>query len=109
MRLRRKLHRLTVSARALLLALLCLPLGGCLVASAVTAVVVLPVKLVGAGIDAAVTTDAEADQQRGRDAREAEEKAKKAADKAKKQQAKADKDAAKAAAKAAPAVADPTS
>ncbi len=108
MRLRRKLHRLTSRRRALLAALLCLPLGGCLVASAVTAVVVLPVKLVGAGIDAAVTTDAETDQKRGREAREAEEKQKKAADKARKQQAKADKDAAKAAAKAAPAAVDPT-
>ena len=96
MRLRRKLHRLTTQARALALALLCLPLGGCLVASAVTTVVLLPVKVVGAGIDAVVTTDAEADEKRGREAHEAEEKAKKAQAKQAKADAKAAKDAAKA-------------
>ena len=41
MRLRRKLHRLNIVARPLALALLCLALGGCVVASAVTTVVLL--------------------------------------------------------------------
>jgi len=96
-RLRRKLHRLNIVARPLALALLCLALGGCVVASAVTTVVLLPVKAVGAGIDAVVTTDAEADEKRGREAREAEEKARKAQQKQAKADAKAAKDAAKAA------------
>jgi hypothetical protein len=57
-------------------------LGGCLVAKVATAVVVLPVKLVGAGIDAAVTTDAERDQARGKALRKQEQSETKAAAKA---------------------------
>jgi len=97
MRLRRKLHRLN-RARAAAALLVALALTGCLVASAVTTVVLLPVKAVGAGIDAIVTTDAEADEKRGREAREAEEKSEKARKKAAKADAKAAKDAAKASA-----------
>ena len=61
--------------RALLLLTATLPLGGCLVAKVATTAVLLPVKVVGAGIDAVVTTQAEADEKRGREARKAEEKA----------------------------------
>ncbi|HVM37438.1 MAG TPA: hypothetical protein VM265_03500 [Sphingomicrobium sp.] len=62
-----------------LIALMCtVPLlGGCVVATvAKTAVDVatLPVKVVSAGVDAATTSQAEADQKRGREMREAEER-----------------------------------
>jgi hypothetical protein len=76
-RLRRKLHRLRRAPALVLIAALLLP--GCLVARVATAVVVLPVKLVGAGIDAAVTTDAERDQARGKAERKQEEADAKAA------------------------------
>ncbi|MGL4543919.1 MAG: hypothetical protein ACRCUI_15560 [Polymorphobacter sp.] len=85
-----------------MLAVLGLPLAGCVVASAVTTVVLLPIKVVGAGIDAVVTTDAEADEKRGRDAREAEEAATKAQAKAAKADAKAAKAKAAKAKSAAP-------
>jgi hypothetical protein len=52
-------------------------LGGCVAATvARTAVDVatLPVKVVSAGVDAATTSQAEADQKRGREIREAEER-----------------------------------
>jgi hypothetical protein len=52
-------------------------LGGCVAATiAKTAVDVatLPVKVVSAGVDAATTSQAEADQKRGREIREAEER-----------------------------------
>ena len=62
-----------------LLALFILPaLSGCVVAQvADTAVdvVSLPVKAVSAGVDAATTSQSEADQKRGREIRKAEEKA----------------------------------
>ena len=53
-------------------------LGGCVVATvAETAVdvVTLPVKIVSAGVDAATTSQSEADEKRGRELRKAEEKA----------------------------------
>ena len=53
-------------------------LGGCVVATvAETAVdvVTLPVKVVSAGVDAATTSQSEADEKRGRELRKAEEKA----------------------------------
>ena len=53
-------------------------LGGCVVATvAKTAVDVatLPVKVVSAGVDAATTSQSEADEKRGRELRKAEEKA----------------------------------
>jgi len=57
----------------LLLPVLALPLSGCLARTAVD-LVTLPVKAVGAGVDAVTTSQAEADQRRGRELREAEER-----------------------------------
>jgi uncharacterized lipoprotein YajG len=48
-------------------------LGGCLVRTAAQ-VVTLPVKAASAGVDAVTTSQAEADQRRGREIREAEER-----------------------------------
>ena len=48
-------------------------LGGCLIRTAAD-IVTLPVKAVGAGVDALTTSQAEADQRRGRELREAEER-----------------------------------
>ena len=64
--------------RLLILAGLPLALSGCVVAQvADTAVdvVTLPVKAVSAGVDAATTSQSEADEKRGRELRKAEEKA----------------------------------
>ncbi|MDQ3144882.1 MAG: hypothetical protein M3Q57_08400 [Pseudomonadota bacterium] len=61
-----------------LLLILPLALSGCVVgtlASTAVDVVTLPVKVVSAGVDAATTSQSEADQKRGRDVRKAEEKA----------------------------------
>jgi hypothetical protein len=60
------------------LAILLLPLtlSGCIVgtvASTAVDVVTLPVKAVSAGVDAATTSQSEADQKRGREIRKAEE------------------------------------
>lgn len=63
--------------RLLILAALSLPLGGCVVSSiAKTAVdvVTLPVKAASAGVDALTTSQAEADQKRGREIRKEEER-----------------------------------
>ena len=57
----------------LLLAPLALLLSGCLARTAVD-LVTLPVKVVSAGVDAATTSQAEADQRRGRQIREEEER-----------------------------------
>ena len=62
--------------RFLLLAPIAVLLSGCVVATvAETAVdvVTLPVKIVSAGVDAATTSQAEADRKRGRELRKAEE------------------------------------
>jgi hypothetical protein len=64
--------------RILILPVLPLALSGCVVATvADTAVdvVALPVKAVSAGVDAATTSQSEADEKRGRELRKAEEKA----------------------------------
>jgi hypothetical protein len=64
--------------RPLILSILPFVLSGCVVAQvADTAVdvVTLPVKVVSAGVDAATTSQSEADQKRGRELRQAEEKA----------------------------------
>ena len=64
--------------RVLILPVLPLALSGCVVATvAETAVdvVTLPVKAVSAGVDAATTSQSEADEKRGREIRKAEEKA----------------------------------
>lgn len=52
---------------------LALLLSGCLARTAVD-IVTLPVKVVSAGVDAATTSQTEADQRRGRELREAEER-----------------------------------
>ena len=59
-----------------LILLLPLVLGGCVVgtiASTAVDIVTLPVKVVSAGVDAATTSQAEADQKRGRELRKQEE------------------------------------
>ena len=59
------------------LALASLSLSGCLAASAVGAAVdvaTLPVKTVSRGVDLATTSQSEADEKRGREIREAEER-----------------------------------
>ena len=64
--------------RALLVLLLSPTLSGCVVgtiASTAVDVVTLPVKVASAGVDAATTSQAEADQKRGREIRRAEEEA----------------------------------
>lgn len=48
-------------------------LGGCLARTAVD-IVTLPVRAVSAGVDAATTSQSEADQRRGREIREREER-----------------------------------
>ena len=48
-------------------------LGGCLARTAVD-IVTLPVRAASAGVDALTTSQAEADQRRGREMREAEER-----------------------------------
>jgi hypothetical protein len=61
-----------------LLLFLPLALGGCVVgtvAKTAVDVVTLPVKVASAGVDAATTSQAEADQKRGREIRKAEEEA----------------------------------
>ena len=60
--------------RIFLLAPLGLLLSGCLARTALD-VVTLPVRVVSAGVDAVTTSQAEADQRRGRELREAEERA----------------------------------
>ena len=63
--------------RSLLFLPLPLVLGGCLaqqVAQTAVDVVSIPVKVVGAGVDAVTTSQAEADRRRGRQIREEEER-----------------------------------
>ena len=57
--------------RVLLLPALALSLSGCLARTAVD-IVTLPVKAVSAGVDAATTSQAEADEKRGRELRRAD-------------------------------------
>lgn len=64
--------------RALIACSLIPALSGCVVASVADAaidVATLPVKAVSKGVDLATTSQAEADQKRGREIRKAEEKA----------------------------------
>lgn len=60
--------------RLILLALLVPMLAGCTVARTAVDVVTLPVKVVSAGVDAATTSQSEADEKRGRALREEEER-----------------------------------
>lgn len=59
--------------RILLAILLPIALGGCIARTAV-GIVTLPVKVVGAGVDAVTTSQAEADRKRGRAIRREEER-----------------------------------
>ena len=59
--------------RKLLVLIVPLALSGCLARTAVD-IVTLPVRAVGAGVDAVTTSQAEADQRRGRQIREEEER-----------------------------------
>jgi hypothetical protein len=59
--------------RVILLLAAPLLLGGCIVRTAAD-IVTLPVRAAGAGVDALTTSQAEADQRRGREIREAEER-----------------------------------
>lgn len=59
--------------RLLTLALATLALQGCLAKAAVE-IVTLPVRAVSAGVDAATTSQSEADEQRGRELRKREER-----------------------------------
>jgi hypothetical protein len=63
--------------KKLLILAIAAPLSGCVVgqvAQTAVDVVTLPVKAVSAGVDAATTSQAEADQKRGRQLREEEER-----------------------------------
>jgi hypothetical protein len=61
--------------KRLLILLMPLAAGGCVTSVAKTAfdVVTLPVKIVSAGVDAATTSQSEADEKRGRELRKADE------------------------------------
>ena len=62
--------------RILILAILPLALSGCVVgtiASTAVDIATIPVKIVSAGVDAATTSQSEADQNRGRELRKADE------------------------------------
>ena len=75
--------------RILLAALLALPLGGCVAKTAVD-IVTLPVKAASAAVDAATTSQAEADRKRGRKIREKDECLGREARRAEKQRREAD-------------------
>lgn len=62
-----------LAMRIILLAAASLTLSGCIARTAVD-LVTLPVRAAGAGVDALTTSQAEADQRRGREIREAEER-----------------------------------
>ena len=59
--------------RVVSLAMLALSLSGCVARTAVD-IVTLPVKAVGAGVDAVTTSQSEADEKRGREMRKQEER-----------------------------------
>lgn len=59
--------------RALLILVLPVALSGCIAKTAVD-LVTLPVRVVSAGVDAVTTSQSEADQRRGREIREEEER-----------------------------------
>jgi outer membrane murein-binding lipoprotein Lpp len=69
-----------------------LMLGGCLARAAVD-VVTLPVRAVGAGVDAMTTSQEEADRNRGREIRKQEEREAKEARRAEKERRRAERDA----------------
>jgi len=68
-------------------------LSGCIAKTAVD-IVTLPVKAVGAGVDAVTTSQSEADEKRGREIRKQEEREGKAARKREREERKRAKEAA---------------
>ena len=56
-----------------ILLLMPLALSGCTVAKTAVDIVSIPVKVVSAGVDAATTSQSEADEKRGRELRKADE------------------------------------
>ena len=60
--------------RILILPAICLSLSGCVVAKTAVDVATIPVKVVSAGVDAATTSQSEADEKRGRELRKQEER-----------------------------------
>ena len=75
--------------RFAILLIVALLLGGC-VARIAKDIVTAPIKVAGAVVDAATTSQAEADRKRGRDLRKAEEQAEKERKKAEKEARKRD-------------------
>ena len=75
--------------RILLAALFAFPIGGCIAKTAVD-IATLPVKAASAAVDAATTSQAEADRKRGRKIREHDECLGREARKAEKQKREAD-------------------
>ena len=75
--------------RAAAALLLLMGLSGC-IAQAAVELVTLPIKVVGAGVDAVTTSQAEADQKRGREIRKAEERAGREARRAERERRKLD-------------------
>ena len=75
--------------RLLLLSAAALALPGCIAKTAID-VATIPVKIASAGVDAAITTQAEADQKRGRQIRRQEECVGKEERKARKEQREPD-------------------
>jgi len=67
------LRAMSLNMRRILLLVPLLVLTGCIARTAVD-IVTLPVKVVSAGVDAATTSQSEADERRGRELREAEER-----------------------------------
>lgn len=59
--------------RVVFVAVLALSLSGCIARTAVD-IVTLPVKVVGAGVDAVTTSQSEADEKRGREMRKQEKR-----------------------------------
>jgi hypothetical protein len=78
--------------RILVLVLLPLALSGC-VARMAADVVTAPIKVGGAVIDAATTSQSEADEKRGRDIRKAEERAEKERKRAEREARKREREA----------------
>ncbi len=93
MRLRRKLHRLIRHSLRLLVPLLLLVPGGCVttVVGAAVDVATVPVRVVGAGVNAVAPGQKERDRRRGKRARKAEEAERKAAKKAAKANGRAER------------------
>jgi hypothetical protein len=76
--------------RAATALLLSISLSGC-VAQAAVELVTLPVRVVGAGVDLATTSQAEADRKRGREIRKAEERARREARRTERERRRADR------------------